>query len=255
MKLHLFFLCLIAATTAYAQPELKGSPNELRQFLYPADNIVSIRASAEERAYSDVAVVSLTVTTKHQQLSQAIAANQQLRETVEQALQAAGVKAKFIKSSRFSSSPEYGWFGKKPSSFSVVNRIAVRIDETELLTAVAKLSDQYPELELSDMAFEHSKKSLFEKQVKAKAMKKILDQKAVYEQTLGVKLLPVAVRDGAIRQRASQGAAALQRRVAGNAYESAKKALVQTLSVPEAQPSSFDEVVYEANLAVDFKLQ
>ncbi|MDB4427289.1 hypothetical protein N9161_03580 [Porticoccaceae bacterium] len=38
----LLFCCLPLG--AFAQPELKGSPNDLRQFLYPSEKIVTLRA-------------------------------------------------------------------------------------------------------------------------------------------------------------------------------------------------------------------
>jgi len=55
----LLFCCL--PLSAFAQPELKGSPNDLRQFLYPSEKIVTLRAEAEKKAYSDKAIISLVI--------------------------------------------------------------------------------------------------------------------------------------------------------------------------------------------------
>lgn len=111
--LSLTALLCIMSTAAFSQPELKGNPEELRQFLHPVDRIVSLVGDANEKAYSDKAIVSLVITTEDKLLSNAIASNGQLRSTISEKLLAAGIKSAQIKSSTFSTSPEYGWFGKK----------------------------------------------------------------------------------------------------------------------------------------------
>ena len=60
---------------ALAEPELKGSPDVLRQFLHPSENIVTLSAEAEEKAYSDRAIISLVVTSLDEQLSASISKN------------------------------------------------------------------------------------------------------------------------------------------------------------------------------------
>ena len=73
--------CLLPLA-AVAQPELKGSPNELRQFLHPSEKIVTLSAEAEEKAYSDRAIISLVITSEDKQLSTSISNNIALRETI-----------------------------------------------------------------------------------------------------------------------------------------------------------------------------
>jgi uncharacterized protein YggE len=108
----LLFCCL--PLSAFAQPELKGSPNDLRQFLYPSEKIVTLRAEAEKKAYSDKAIISLVITSEDQQLSTSISNNMALRESISKQLVTAGINPEYIKSSKFSTSPQYVWFGKKP---------------------------------------------------------------------------------------------------------------------------------------------
>jgi uncharacterized protein YggE len=165
---------------ALAQPELKGSPNELRQFLHPHDKIVTLSAEAEEKAYSDRAIISLVITSEDKQLSTSISNNIALRESISQQLVTAGINPEHIKSSKFSTSPQYGWFGKKPDSYKVVNRMAVTITEESQLKSIASVADSKEEIELSDIAFEHSKKDAYKSQVKKLALEKIMKQKALY---------------------------------------------------------------------------
>ena len=62
-------LLLLLPVAAHSQPELKGSPEELRHFLHPTERTVSIQGQAEEKAYSDQAIISLVITTEDRLLS------------------------------------------------------------------------------------------------------------------------------------------------------------------------------------------
>lgn len=251
------FLLSTLSVIAMAQPELKGNPDELRQFLYPNDRIVTINGQAEKKAYSDKAIVSLVITTEDKLLSTSIANNSELRSAVTDKLVAAGIDADVIKSSKFSSSPQYGWFGKKPDSYKVVNRMAVSIVKAEHLKEIALVADSDDNIELSATSFEHTAKDDFNNQVKMDALDKVMKQKAFYEKSLGVKLTTVGFRDSQIFQRASRGAMLLEEIVLtakkrdGSDYASVSKG--RATQAP-AKPS-FDEIIYEANLTVDFKIE
>lgn len=252
--------CLLAISAfllsgfCFAAPEIKGTPQDLRGLLYPSDNIVTIYGSADETAYSDRAIVSLVVTTEEKQLADAIAGNGALREKLIHSLKAAGIPQDDIKNSRFSSSPQYSWLGKTPSSYKVVNRVAITIEDEDQLEAIARLADQNKEVELSDTVFEHSLEQEYKKKVKSKALARIMEQKADYEQVLGVKLSPVGIRTSNIGHRATRGAMALEE-VVVTASLKARDDYVSKSSEPAYQPSSFDEIEYEAELSVDFKIQ
>lgn len=254
-KRLLIGLLSLFSAAVYSAPELKGSPQDLKGFLYPNDKIVTISGEAEETAYSDKAIVSLVITTEDKLLSDAISRNGSLRKKIASSLVAAGISSDAINSSKFSSSPQYGWFGSKPSSFKVVNRMAISITTESHLTGIAVVADQSEEVELTDTAFEHTEKDKFNEKVKAKALENILKQKAYYEKALGVRLTPVGISDSNISQRGTQGAMVLEEivltaaRREKDSYSSVGKYRDQT------QEPSFDEVKYEANMSVDFKIE
>ncbi len=256
MKNILFGLLGLAYTVhCLAAPELKGSPQELKGFLYPNDNIVSISAFAEEKAYSDRAIVSLVITTESKQLSEAIGENSDLRAKITKTLVDTGINESAIKSSKFSSSPQYGWFGSKPASYEVVNRMAVTISDGTHLKTIAELADQSSDIELADTEFEHSKKDEFNQKVKAKALDKILKQKEFYESSLGVTLTTVGIRDSNIQHMGTRGARLRENKM--DSYATAEVSLAPASSVKrtrEQAESSFDEILYHANLAVEFKI-
>ncbi len=256
MKNLIILLLLCSSSLTLATPELKGSPEELRQFLHPSERIISLHGQAQEKAYSDRAIISLVITTEDKQLSNSIAVNSSLREHITEQLTSQGIDSDSIKSSKFSTSPQYGWFGKKPDSYKVVNRMAITISDESQLKTIATVADSKAEIELSDTAFEHSKADEYKNKVKKLALEKAIKQKAYYESSLGITLTPVGFRNSQIRFRGTQGANMLEEIVVTASRRSAGKLQEMAMSRPAQKPTpSFDEIEYEAEIYVDFKIE
>lgn len=256
MKNLVIFLLLCSSSLALGKPELKGSPEELRQFLHPSERIVSLHGQAQEKAYSDTAIISLVITTEDKLLSNSIANNSRLREFISAELTGAGIAGDSIKSSKFSTSPQFGWFGKKPGSYKVVNRMAITITDESQLKTIASVADSKKEIELSDTSFEHSKVDEYKNRVKKLALEKAMKQKAFYESSLGVTLTPVGFRNSQVRFRGTQGAEILEEIVVTASKRSMSKIQDMAISRPAPkQPPSFDEIEYEAEIYIDFKIE
>ncbi len=257
MKKTIILLLFAFSSSVLATPELKGHPDELRQFIYPKGKIVSLYAHAEEKAYSDKAIISLVISTDDKTLAQSLAMNNQLRQGISKKLVAAGIGQEHIKSSKFSTSPEYGWFSKKPKSYKVINRMAITITEEAQLQTIAAIADRNENIALSDTAFEHSKKHELEQQVKEKALDNVMQQNDYYEKSLNVTLTPVGFRQSNTGLRATRGAMAVEKAM----YSARDKSLRledASSSMPQPAPTSntsFDEVVYQAGMYVDFKIE
>lgn len=253
---RLFPLILIFSSgLVCAQTELKGDPEALRNFLHPSDNVITLSADAEQIAYSDKATVSLVVTTEDAQLSNAIAKNSKVRESIQKQLTAAGIKPENIKSSKFSTAPQYGWFGKKPSSYKVVNRMAVSITEESQLQSIASVADAGAEVDMSDTSFEYSRKAELQDKVREQALAKVMKQKAFYETSLGVRLVPIGFRDNGAGQAATRGAMMRERAVVAAApSDRAASDLSVSKAEWKAAEASFDEVRYSAAVSVDFRI-
>jgi uncharacterized protein YggE len=245
----------LISSHAFSAPELKGSPEELKGFLHPTDNVVTIAGEAEESVYTDKAIVSLVITTESKLLSQAISSNSALRERITSTLIDAGIDPDTIKSSKFSSSPEYGWFGSKPSSYKVVNRMAISITQERHLKEIAVVADNHDEVELSDTVFEHTKKDEYNEKVKAKALANVIKTKEFYEESLGLKLTAIGIRDLNIRLRATRGAMVLDEAIVNAAKPEKRSYSSVAKQRDQKNESSFDEIKYEANLSVDFKIE
>ncbi len=255
MTKKLFAMLLITTSSLFlvhhanAQPQLSGTPDELRGFLFPRPNTVNISGDAELTAYKDVARVSLLVTTEARSLNAAMADNQSLRAELIEEFLSAGIDAEAINNSKFASSPQYGLFGRNPSSFEVVARLDVEVSSESHLQLLAGSADSNDEVEFERIEFEHSEEDEFEQQVQELALQDVMDQKAFYESNLGLELKAVNFFYGGIRQMArAMPMAAMAESVAADGVATLSSAASASVA------PSFDEVEYGTSVTVVFEI-
>ncbi len=255
MRILMSFFIVFFSSFTLASPELKGNPEELQSYFHPKEKTLFIRDEAEETAYSDEAMVNLVVKTENALLSKAINENAKLRRKIKTLLEKDGIASADIKNSKFSSSPQYGWFGSEPDSYEVMNRVAIKITNEKQLEAIAIVADNHKEVSLSGTTFKHSKKADFESMVKEKALQKVLDKKRFYEQSLGIKLTPVSFSESDIGFHPTQGANLLEDEFMMTAKRrSEKSSYSRSADMAPRAPNSFDEVKYRAVMTVEFKV-
>tara|TARA_B110000858_G_scaffold197470_2_gene259228 strand:+ start:45593 stop:46447 length:855 start_codon:yes stop_codon:yes gene_type:complete len=257
-KLLSLFLATAAVTSlagfshsSLAQAQLSGTADELREFLQPRPNTVNINGEGELTAYKDVAKISLMVTSDERSLSQAMESNQALRLELIQEFVAAGIPAADINNSKFSSSPQFGLFGRNPNSFEVSARMEIEVLSEEHLQLLAAAADQHDEVEFESTAFEHSEEDAFEDQVQEIALQDVMAQKLYYENSLGLKLKPINFFYGGIRQMArAMPRAAMAQEMSMDARSSNSSIAV---SAPAVAPT-FDEIRYQTSINVVFEI-
>jgi uncharacterized protein YggE len=246
-KQILVCLILIFSGYAYSAPEIKGSPDEVQQYLTDS-KLATIAGRAREKAYSDKAIISLIVTTEDPKLAVSIDRNTELRTKISKTLAEEGIKPDNIKTSKFSTSPQYGWFGKKPDSYKVINRMAITVFNENQVRQIAQISDENKEIEFGRTVFEHSEKEAFKAKLKKQALEDAMRQKQYYESTLGVKLTPVNFRDNEFIMQddhLAEEVVVKARRAVSSYADSAP---------PSAVAQTFDEIEYQANISIDFKV-
>lgn len=244
----LFLLCAHPAT---AQPKLSGTPDELREFLMPRPNLVNISGEGELTSYKDVARVSLLVTTEARTLAEAMAANAGLRAQMIDDFVAAGIPETEINNSKFSTSPQFGLFGRTPNRFEVVARLDVAVSTEAHLQLLATAADENAEVKFERTEFEHSLEDDFENQVRELALQDVMEQKAYYESNLGLELRAVNFYYGGIRRTPrAMPMAAMQQEMAADG------STVRSASAPPAAvvAPSFDEVEYQTSVTVVFEI-
>lgn len=233
---------------AQAQPQLSGTPGELRGFLFPRPHTVNISGDGEITTYKDQAKVSLMVTTEALDLYQSMKANQELRNKLTQDFISAGIPAGDINNSKFSSSPQFGFLGRDPSSYEVTARLAVEVESEEHLQLLAAAAVENDEVEFESTEFEHSAEETFEVQVRELALQDVMEQKAYYESNLGIKLQAINFFYGGV-QRMSRAMPMVAMEMAADVASTA----VQSVAAPAVAPT-FDEVEYQTSVTVVFEI-
>ena len=239
--------------SSLAQAQLSGTPDELREFLYPRPNTVNINGEGELTAYKDTAKVSLIVTSEERSLSQAMKVNQALRLELIQEFVTAGIPTDAINNSKFSSSPQFGLFGRNPNSFEVSARMEIQVTREEHLQLLAAAADEHDEVVFESTAFEHSEEDDFEDQVREIAVQDVMAQKANYESSLGLELKAVNFFYGGIRRMARAMPQAMMAQEMAMDASGGRASSSVSLAAPAVAPT-FDEVEYQTNINVVFEI-
>ena len=240
-------LALATATLAAAEPELRGTPADLQKYLHPEPRTVVLTGHARQTVQSDIGHVSIVVRTTAKDLAAAIVANGQRRAAIAQSLQSQGIDAKAIRAEKFSSSPQFGWFGRTPNSYEIVNRLTVNVADEKQLTAVAGVA-QPPDVTVGIVRFEYSKQGELEETVRHAAFDDALAKKSFYEQRLGATLKPTSFTFSDFSARGVPGAQLEEVIVTSNRKGGDNYA-------PESEIPSFDEKEYEVTVTVIFTVE
>ncbi|MEO0425735.1 MAG: SIMPL domain-containing protein [Pseudomonadota bacterium] len=244
-------LCLLALVAFGAHAaELRGTPKELRDYLQSERTDVRVVGESEIVAYTDTAVVTIVVRTKEKTLSASLGANQSLRTALTRDLEAAGVAKEAIRSTAFSSSPTYRLFGRKPSSYEVVNRLTVKVGDEGQLQRVSTLVDAREEFTIGAVDFEDSREDALKRQADLAALDDAREAAQQYADRLGLTVEPRAFTFEAIRIQASRAAMVMEE--AAMAGSSADSYSLKADRV--AQPTSFDERTYRSRVTVTFEV-
>ena len=244
---------MVFSQLSLAQAQLSGTPDELREFLHPRPKTVNINGEGKLTAYKDEAKVSLMVTTEERNLSEAMESNQQLRLKLIQQFVDAGVPQEDINNSKFSSSPQFGLFGSNPNSFEVTARMEIAIKSEEKLQLLAAAADKHEEEEFESTEFKHSEKDTFETQVRELALQDVMEQKAYYENNLGLQLKAINFFYGGIRQIPRAATKAAMSQEIAMDFSGGRAASTSAMAAPVVAPT-FDEIEYQTSITVIFEI-
>src|SRR6266540_1140454 len=151
-------LFAFVVTPVWAEPEIKGAPAELANYLAGQQVQASIVGEAEVKVPADRAVVTLRLTSEHKSLREASQANHQLRAALTTYLTENDVGADRIRSAKFSSTPRTGTWTDKVKSYRIESQLEVTVhDDKEFQTAAGSV-DKWSDVTYAGVKFEHSEK-------------------------------------------------------------------------------------------------
>ncbi len=204
MRYFLIFLLAIILTPALlqAEPELKGTPTELFNYLSSLPKEVTLTGVAKLKIQSESGIVTIGIKTENSKLQKSLQNNQKLRNEIITNLINQGIAQNKIKGTKFSSVPEYGFFGKKPNNYVVENIINVTVENEDELQKVAGLVDIYKEVFYQGIELKEQKKEEIKHQLLKMALDDAKVRKKIYEDDLGIILKPISFEENISLEKA-----------------------------------------------------
>ncbi|MDH5178659.1 MAG: SIMPL domain-containing protein [Gammaproteobacteria bacterium] len=245
-RLILFLNFLVFVSNVCAEPNMQGTPSELDAYLNKVPKTVYITANAREKINAGAAVVKLMVLTENKHLATAMADNSKVRQEIRKQCTVAGIKDKDISDAKFSSTPEYGWFGDKPSSYKVENMMSVRITNEAQLIKIAAIADTNPKVHFISNLPEVEDEDKIRRSLLAKALKTAQTKAKVYADELGLKLLPVSFSEEGV---IAQSPMPVQRRMKYRMSSS------EADMAPESAPAQFGQSEYHMSVTVVYQVK
>jgi uncharacterized protein YggE len=238
-----------------AELELRGAPADLQKylqkFLQPAGRTVTLTGHARQTVPSDMGHVSIIVRTQAKELAAAMRANAERRTALAQQLTRQGIPDKAIRAEKFSSSPQFGWFGRSPASYEVVNRLIVDVTDDAQLIRVSEAAAQSADTSIGTITFEFAQQAALQETVRHLAFDDAIAKKAFYEQRLGATLRPVTFVFSDRSARVESQAAQIEEIV----VTGTKRSESYSSAPPPPPPPSFDQQQYDVSVDVTFEVE
>lgn len=185
-------------------------------------------------------------------LSEALKKSQETRKNIEITLGKKGIPSEKIKSSKFSSTPEYGFFSGKPKNYKVSANIFITLNNEKQFQDVAMLIDSLKEtLEYNGIEFKSTVKEDNEMKALEKACEEVSKKKAIFEKSLNVKLVPVSFNETFLGGNENDKIRMNSER---QAYMDLYKAKNLLMEEADASGSKFEELKYVKKIVIEFKL-
>lgn len=240
-----------------AEPEIKGSPTELATYLGSVPGSIQLVGEGEVKVPSDRAVLSLRIDTEKKSLAEALKESQQVRVKLIKYLEEQKIRPESVKPAPFSAVPKVSVFSDKVKSYKLSTLVKVTTTNEAEFSAVAQAVDQISDVVFVQSEFEHSAKDSLSDQALREACDEVERQKRIYEEKLGVKLLPRNIQDG------NPAAGPIPGReygdntvyaVPGSSLGYASKAPSHT-SEAAVTGSTFGELVFKARVTVQYAVE
>ena len=184
---------LLAVSPSIAEPEITGTPTELRQHLTPVRGQVTILGQAERTVEADRAVVELSVVTSEHEFKKALENNNTVRTKIVSTLADGGLSTNRIHTSRFASTPVHSSWTGKVKEYNIKSTVRIYAETEKEIQLAAGLVDTLDEVILSSINFEMTKKEEITMELLEMAFDRVQERKELYEASLNVKLQPNSI--------------------------------------------------------------
>lgn len=255
----LIITAMLVAYTATAEPEISGTPTELRRHLDAIPGQVVISATAERTVEADRAVVQVSVVTSERRLKTSLEKNNSIRTDIVSKLSAGGIDEDRIHTSRFSSTPVHSSWTGKVKEYEIESKVRVHAESEKEIHLIAGLVDELDEVSLASLTFEMSKKEEITVDLLKEAFQRVQARKELYESSLGVSLRPrrvglPPVEDASLHDRRMRKGDRAVLSVASVLTNPELSMVLHSLGQEQAGMNQFEELVFKAEITVTYDL-
>lgn len=192
MRKFIVVLCFaLLPVCVQAEPEMKGTPDELTRYLSSLPKEVTLSGESTLEVQDESGIVTIGIKTESPQLENSLLSNQQLRNKIITQLGSSGIPQDRIKGTKFSSTPEYGFLGKKPNNYIVENILKITVENENELQKVAGIVDNYKDVYYQGIELKEKNRDGIKSQLLNMALANAKQKQKIYEKELGVILKPI----------------------------------------------------------------
>ena len=197
MRHFLLFLLVITLSPelVQAEPELKGTPTELFNYLSSLPKEVTLTGEAKLKIQSESGIVTIGIKTENSKLQKSLQHYQKLRVEIVAEIIDQGITESKIRGTKFSSVPEYGFLSKKPSNYVVENLLTVTVENENELQIVAGIVDNYKEVFYQGIELKEQKREEIKHKLLKAALADAKERQKIYEDDLGIVLKPISFEE------------------------------------------------------------
>jgi uncharacterized protein YggE len=197
MKKHILLtilavLILGTLSPVWAEPDISQTSQD-------APVVLTIAGEASLDVHAEQAQVLLSVISEHERFKESLSTNQTMREEAIEKLTHAGITPERIQESALSSTPQYGFIGKKPKSYTVENLMHVVILNEQEFQAVAEIVDNVEQIFYRELTFAYPRAEL-KREVLTLASQELMQKKRLYENLFGVTLALKSFTEGNVSE-------------------------------------------------------
>lgn len=265
-RLIMLLFCCSVVCKVRGEPELKGSPGELAQYLSGMPRTARVVGEGEVKVPADRAVVTLKITTDTRSLATALRLNQETRAKLLELLKSKEIPSEHVQASKFSSTPKFGWFSEKAKSYQVENVVKVTVNGEKEFQTVGTAVDTLPEVQYMGIELEYPDKDAAKQKAIAKACDNAAEHKQIYETKFGVRLAPKGIVEGFAgqniyeQQKLNQAVGFNSSMASGGTMPSlgntaSSPATISDESETEESSSAFGELIFKARIVVEYLVE
>jgi uncharacterized protein YggE len=241
---------LIIPLRVFAEPEIKGTPADLAQYLDQLPGKAMIMGEAEIRVPVQRAVVVLRVVTESRSMQEALRMNQDVRVRLTDYLRKRNLPTERILASKFSSTPRFGVFSEKAKSYRVEHLMRIAVQDEAELHGAAGAVDLLEQVQYVGVEFEYADREALKDKALERACENAKQRQRVYEEQFQVELRPVAFTPSEVAAANNQANYATKRSYASGLQEATLQPA--DLAVAEAPTTSLGELIYTARVTVHY---